>query len=84
MGRKQVEGRVGKGPPQQGLSEMGELETLGFCGLQLAISAAFAESDTAWSSAPGQRLPMSKEPLKQSQAQTVSLCCHHRWTWWPM
>ena len=62
MGRKQVEGRVGKGPPQQGLSEMGELETLGFCGLQLAISAAFAESDTAWSSAPGQGLPMSKEP----------------------
>ena len=62
MGRKQVEGRVGKGPLQQGLSEMGELETLGFCGLQLAISAAFAESDTAWSSAPGQGLPMSKEP----------------------
>ena len=56
-----MEGRVGKGP-LQGLSEMGELETPGFCGLQLAVSAAFPESDTAWSSAPGQGLPMSRDP----------------------
>ena len=58
---------------RKGLSWLGGLETLRFCGLQLATPAAFPESDTLWPSVPGLDLPMRRDALKQRQAQMASL-----------